>query len=35
VITARRGWAETDAVANTWELERLLEWIEGKAKGKR
>jgi hypothetical protein len=27
VITARRGWAEAEAVANTWELERLLEWI--------
>jgi DNA polymerase (family 10) len=35
VITARRGWAEADAVANTWELERLLEWIGEKSKGKR
>jgi DNA polymerase (family 10) len=35
VITARRGWAEADVVANTWELERLLEWIGKKAKGKR
>ena len=34
VITARRGWAEADSVANTWELERLLEWIGAKAKGK-
>jgi DNA polymerase (family 10) len=27
VITARRGWAEAKDVANTWELDRLLEWI--------
>jgi len=33
VITARRGWAEAKDVANTWEIERLLEWI--KVKGKR
>jgi hypothetical protein len=35
MITARRGWAEADVVANTWELDRLMEWIGGKAKGKR
>ena len=35
VITARRGWAEADAIANTWELERLLGWIGDKTKGKR
>jgi DNA polymerase (family 10) len=35
VITARRGWAEAETIANTWELERLLEWIREKAKGKR
>ncbi len=33
VITARRGWAEAKDVANTWDVERLLEWI--KVKGKR
>jgi DNA polymerase (family 10) len=27
VLTARRGWAEADRVANTWELERLTDWI--------
>jgi DNA polymerase (family 10) len=30
LITARRGWAEADVVANTWELERLLKWINDK-----
>jgi DNA polymerase (family 10) len=30
VITARRGWAEADAVANSWELERLMEWLQRK-----
>jgi DNA polymerase (family 10) len=30
VITARRGWAEAKDVANTWELEQLMEWIERK-----
>jgi DNA polymerase (family 10) len=35
VITARRGWAEAEAIANTWELEQLLDWIGEKAKGKR
>jgi DNA polymerase (family 10) len=28
VITARRGWAEADRVANTWDVERLLEWVK-------
>jgi DNA polymerase (family 10) len=28
VITARRGWAEAKNVANTWELDQLLEWIQ-------
>jgi DNA polymerase (family 10) len=27
VLTARRGWAEADRVANTWDVEKLLEWI--------
>jgi DNA polymerase (family 10) len=27
VLTARRGWAEAERVANTWEIEKLLEWI--------
>ncbi len=31
VITARRGWAEADAVANTWALEQLLGWIGERA----
>jgi len=35
VITARRGWAEAEAIANTWKLEQLLDWIGEKAKGKR
>ncbi len=30
VITARRGWAEAKDVANAWELEQLMEWIERK-----
>jgi DNA polymerase (family 10) len=31
VITARRGWAETDRVANTWDRERLLAWVSRSA----
>jgi DNA polymerase (family X) len=27
VLTARRGWAEADRVANTWDVEKLLEWV--------
>jgi DNA polymerase (family 10) len=30
VLTARRGWAEADRVANTWEVEQLLDWIAKK-----
>ncbi|MBK9710552.1 MAG: DNA polymerase/3'-5' exonuclease PolX [Kouleothrix sp.] len=26
VLTARRGWAEAERVANTWDLEKLLKW---------
>lgn len=28
LLTARRGWAAADSVANTWELERLLAWLK-------
>jgi DNA polymerase (family 10) len=28
VLTARRGWAEAARVANTWDVEKLLEWIK-------
>jgi DNA polymerase (family X) len=32
VLTARRGWAEAKRVANTWDVEKLLEWVgRGKA----
>lgn len=27
VLTARRGWAEAEHVANTWPLERLQAWL--------
>jgi DNA polymerase (family 10) len=27
VLTARRGWAEADRVANTWDVEKLLKWV--------
>ena len=27
VLTARRGWADADRVANTWPLERLQAWL--------
>jgi DNA polymerase (family X) len=30
VITARRGWAEPERVANTWSLDRLMEWVNRK-----
>ncbi|HEU4323150.1 MAG TPA: DNA polymerase/3'-5' exonuclease PolX [Roseiflexaceae bacterium] len=28
VATARRGWAEADRVANTWDRQRLLDWVQ-------
>jgi DNA polymerase (family 10) len=28
VLTARRGWAEAGRVANTWGIEKLLEWVK-------
>ena len=28
VLTARRGWAETERVLNTWPLERLQAWLK-------
>jgi DNA polymerase (family 10) len=31
VATARRGWAEAGQVINTWEPERLLEWLRRRA----
>jgi DNA polymerase (family 10) len=27
VLTARRGWAEAERVANTWDLEHLQRWL--------
>ena len=27
VTTARRGWAETDRVANSWDLKTLQDWL--------
>lgn len=30
VLMARRSWAESDRVLNTWSLDRLLEWIKQK-----
>jgi DNA polymerase (family 10) len=29
LLTARRGWAEADRVANTWDYERLMRWLRG------
>jgi len=28
VATAQRGWATADDVVNTWELERIVNWID-------
>jgi DNA polymerase (family 10) len=28
VLTARRGWAQAERVANTWDVEKLLEWVK-------
>lgn len=28
VATARRGWVKADDVINTWEAEKLLEWLK-------
>jgi DNA polymerase (family 10) len=30
VLTARRGWATAERVANTWDLQRLLDWIKNR-----
>jgi DNA polymerase (family 10) len=30
VLTARRGWASAERVANTWPLERLLNWLQAR-----
>jgi DNA polymerase (family 10) len=30
VLTARRGWATAERVANTWDAEKLLEWVARK-----
>jgi DNA polymerase (family 10) len=27
VLTARRGWATTEAIVNTWPVEKILRWI--------
>jgi DNA polymerase (family 10) len=27
VLTARRGWAEAGDIINTWDLERVKEWL--------
>lgn len=35
VLTARRGWADTDRVANTWDLPQLLAWLETRERGNR
>lgn len=32
VATARRGWAEARHVINTWETERLVEWLRARGK---
>jgi DNA polymerase (family 10) len=31
VLTARRGWASAEQVANTWPLERLLKWLQDRS----
>jgi DNA polymerase (family X) len=30
VLNAQRGWVEKDAIANTWETERFIEWAKSK-----
>jgi DNA polymerase (family 10) len=30
ILTARRGWVEAPSVINTWPLEDLLQWLEGR-----
>jgi DNA polymerase (family 10) len=30
VATARRGWVEPAHVINTWETQRLLDWLKGR-----
>jgi DNA polymerase (family 10) len=32
VLTARRGWVESDSVINTWPIERFTEWIQRRGK---
>jgi DNA polymerase (family 10) len=31
VATARRGWVEAKDVINTWETEKLIEWLKNRA----
>ena len=31
VLTARRGWATAEQIANTWPLERLVQWVKGRS----
>ena len=31
VATARRGWVRAETVINTWEGERLVGWLRGRA----
>ncbi|HEY5578614.1 MAG TPA: PHP domain-containing protein, partial [Acidimicrobiia bacterium] len=33
VLNAQRGWVQTTRVANTWETERFLAWVEAKRRG--
>ena len=31
VATARRGWVEAKHVINTWEKDRLLDWLHARS----
>ena len=32
VLTARRGWVESESVLNTWPVERFTAWIQSRGK---
>lgn len=32
ITTARRGWVEPENVINTWQIDRLRAWLQGRGK---
>jgi DNA polymerase (family 10) len=34
IATARRGWVPPESVINTWEVEKLLGWLQERSEKK-